>query len=117
MSPDWQHCEPQQVVPEAHGCPSHGSGLHMPCAQKGVDVGQTWLQPPQFCGSFCESIEQVTPLQQIIPGWHVGQLPPPELLPLEEPLPLLLPELLEPPAHQLPHWQRRLSRLLRGTSS
>src|SRR5580692_332 len=98
MSPALQHCAPQQVVAEAQGCPLHGSGLHLPCAQNGVGDAHCTLHPPQCCGSFCGST-QATPLQQVIPGSHVGQFPPLELLPLEEPLP---PEELPPPDEPLP---------------
>jgi hypothetical protein len=61
-----------------------------------------WLQLPQFIGSLFGSTEQSTPLQQMRPAMHVGQLPPPLLEPLLEPLEDPLDEpLLEPPEDPL----------------
>jgi hypothetical protein len=90
MSPDWRRCWPQQVWPPAQVCPLHGVWTHLPPRQNGVGAWQGWLHPPQFFGSLVESMLQVTPLQQIMPGMQVGHWPPPELL--ELPLELLLPE-------------------------
>lgn len=106
MSPLWQQLWPQQVAPASHACPLHGVTVHLPCWQKGAGAVQRVLQPPQFVGSFCASMSQATPLQQIIPGSHVAQLPPPELELLPElppdPLEPLLDPLLEPPPEPLP---------------
>jgi hypothetical protein len=61
------------------------------------------LQLPQCWGSFSSSTLQSTPLQQLNPGPHVGQLPPPEPEPLLELLPPEpLPELLPPELLELP---------------
>ena len=97
MSPALQQDEPQQEDPAAHGCPLHGSGWHLPCAQNGVLPEQCVPHAPQFVGSLRLSTLQSTPLQHWRPGGQVGQLPPPEpepLLPLEPPV---LEPLLEPP--------------------
>jgi hypothetical protein len=99
MSPALQHCVPQQVVPAPHVCPLHGTCVHLPCWQNGVPPVHTTPHPPQLFGSLYSSTSQLTPLQQMFPGMHVGHCPPPELLPLDEPLPdpeleapLLLPD-------------------------